>query len=413
MDSELNWSAPPSPDRGSSSKTEERHNQRPGVRKMSGEFISPNWHVVLIHIPLGLLPLGLILALVSRRWGGDELRAAANWMILLGGFLAVPAVATGLYAFRDVVWPQARIDLVSWYLVVEQSSWSERQWELMTQHVWLNSSATLLVVLVAALGISLTGQWRRWLAWPGWLALLVGVGLMIAGSWSSGEAIYRHGTAIDPALLAAGEHRHPHGNAAEQHPHQKAGAPEKNAGQFKGIAHFLPPLELHIVLAGFLAMLLILGGALAARRGEGTQAPPEPLVIGGAPPRRPLAALWLLSGILALCVATAGVWSVVNGEFTGASLAANVRLLRQADHLRLLLHVIFGLLLSVGLFILAGLLFSRQNRRRWVLVGTILLVIVVPLQIWLGLVMLYDGHEGPIFKFTPRPAQAAAPHHHH
>jgi hypothetical protein len=35
---------------------------------MHDEFIHPNWHVILIHLPLGLLGVGVVIELLSFLW---------------------------------------------------------------------------------------------------------------------------------------------------------------------------------------------------------------------------------------------------------------------------------------------------------------------------------------------------------
>ena len=41
---------------------------------MRGELIAPNWHVILIHYPLGLLGLGLLIELLSFSGGAGQTR---------------------------------------------------------------------------------------------------------------------------------------------------------------------------------------------------------------------------------------------------------------------------------------------------------------------------------------------------
>ena len=43
------------------------------------EYISPNWHAILIHAPLGLLSVGIILELMGFLWRRSGLRPAARW----------------------------------------------------------------------------------------------------------------------------------------------------------------------------------------------------------------------------------------------------------------------------------------------------------------------------------------------
>src|SRR3712207_6177725 len=74
-----------------------------GPAAMGKEFINPNWHVILIHYPLGVFLLGVALevALLVFRHHGPA-RAAARWMIVLGALLGLPAAYAGTYALSDV-----------------------------------------------------------------------------------------------------------------------------------------------------------------------------------------------------------------------------------------------------------------------------------------------------------------------
>ena len=61
---------------------------------MAKEFINPNWHVILIHYPLGVFMLGLLLevAFLIFRYQG-AVRIAARWMIVLGALLLSQVIA--------------------------------------------------------------------------------------------------------------------------------------------------------------------------------------------------------------------------------------------------------------------------------------------------------------------------------
>src|SRR5678815_4596006 len=74
-----------------------------GATHMAKEFINPNWHVILIHLPLGVFMLGMVLELallVFRHRGGG--RTASRWMVVLGALASLPAAYSGMYALSDV-----------------------------------------------------------------------------------------------------------------------------------------------------------------------------------------------------------------------------------------------------------------------------------------------------------------------
>src|SRR3954471_1276956 len=87
------------------------------------EYITPNWHAVLIHAPLGLLSVGIAMEVLGLfLWRKSAARMAARWMILLGAITAVPAVTSGIYAYRDVINPNITADFnfdEKWYQLTE------------------------------------------------------------------------------------------------------------------------------------------------------------------------------------------------------------------------------------------------------------------------------------------------------
>ena len=62
-----------------------------------------NWHVVLVHFPIGLLGMGLAIEILGFLWRRSSVRAAARWMILLGTLGCMTALTSGLYAFRQAL----------------------------------------------------------------------------------------------------------------------------------------------------------------------------------------------------------------------------------------------------------------------------------------------------------------------
>src|SRR5205807_2675734 len=65
-------------------------------------FLNPNYHVILIHYPLGVFVLGVILEMFSFFWRKSSVRSAARWMILLGALLSIPAATSGIAALDEV-----------------------------------------------------------------------------------------------------------------------------------------------------------------------------------------------------------------------------------------------------------------------------------------------------------------------
>lgn len=166
---------------------------------MEAEFINPNWHVLLIHYPIALLTTGIALEFFGLLLRRRQIQSAARWMILIGALMSLPVAATGAYAFRDAVVSGAVHPHTPWAKIVEQSQWSDVQWQFMTRHVWLNSIATLLFIAVVVAWVVASEPRRRIIYWPAMFALVVGLALMTAGAWHGGEAVYRFATAVEPA----------------------------------------------------------------------------------------------------------------------------------------------------------------------------------------------------------------------
>jgi hypothetical protein len=207
------------------------------------------------------------------------------------------------------------------------------------------------------------------------------------------------------------------------------------------ITYYIPPLQLHLVLAGFVGALVIAASGLTIRRWQldsmaqiplsneiepATLAvPPERESIGPAERAglrsdlpddrdRPGAAapkvypgwVWLAGFALAIATVVAGAWSAL-GTFTREALQDNLQELQDPDHRRLGLHVVFGVSIVVLSLILAGLVrFARRWRVLTGILGAIVLLLIAK-QIWLGILITYDGPQGPLLGFVQAPQQTA------
>src|SRR2546423_4902928 len=133
---------------------------------MSHEFINPNWHIILIHYPIGLLTIGLLIEIISVFHRGSGFRAAGRWMIAIGGMLTIPTLTAGLYAFRDTVSPAGIMMDQHWREVVGDSKWNDQQWHFIVHHIRYNSIATALAVLIVVLWVSNPEGVPRKIFWP-------------------------------------------------------------------------------------------------------------------------------------------------------------------------------------------------------------------------------------------------------
>src|SRR5437764_721251 len=122
---------------------------------MHDEFIHPNWHVILIHFPLGLLGVGVVIELLSFLWRRSGFRIAGHWMILIGALACLPSATSGIYAFHDVVTYHTNLgDDASWGDIKIASHWNDTQWHLMRNHVLFATIGALVIALTACAYLS-------------------------------------------------------------------------------------------------------------------------------------------------------------------------------------------------------------------------------------------------------------------
>lgn len=389
---------------------------------MPGDFISPNWHVIFLHYPIALLTLGLLIELLSFLWPRGGFRVAGRWMILLGALLTIPTATSGIYAFRDALIPALGDPvLMPWHQVAEQSRWTEQQWEFMSRHAWYNAIGTALVLVAVVAWTASGDRLRRKLYLPALGLLIVGVAMFTLGAWHGGEAVYRYGTAVQEG---------PHVRATEAPPGSAAEAPRAFDDFNAWVRHYLPPLQMHIVLAGFVVASCVGALALTLRKAEsprpGPEEPPavnpyDPLALDPAADRREVVdeshgpygderqtllvppkvypgRFWLLAFVLAALTAVFGFWSVM-GAWTAEAWEHNLEEVREEDHLRLLIHVILGVGIIALPLVLAALVRFARNWRVISLALAALLFVVIGFQTWFGIAMLYDTHSGPLFGY--------------
>jgi len=422
---------------------------------MEHQFVTPNWHVILIHYPLGLITIGVLIELLAFLWLRSTVRNAGKWMILLGTLACIPAVTTGLFAFADVAHkanPNA-MEMGGWGDVTAGHPWSQVQWDYFKHHIWYEASGTAVMVLACLLWLGASEATRR-RAHPVFLLLCVaGLGLMVAGAWYSGEDVYRFGSATmaDPAVPADAR------ASAQQ-----AGVPHFENWRQR-LEYFVPPLQAHTLMAGLTVAVAVgaLGMALRAMNrpagvsdfdarlvgdpnapaaGDPNAPPPDAAylaVLRGAGPERatdvrsadlvevrptrlPVGRFWLLACVLGLITAGGGLWVLTQetnswqpkalwGAISGGEHGDHAEHGVAATLNRRVVHVALGVSIVVLTLLLAGVGRWTARRRGIVSILALLLVLVVAAQIWMGILLLYDGHQGPLARFNKSSAGAAAP----
>jgi uncharacterized membrane protein len=408
------------------------------------EFINPNWHVLLIHYPLGVFVLGMVIELFSLLYRGTTLRAAGRWMILIGALSAVPTALSGVYAFANV----ARMDLPQgvstpdqpWHEVWSQTQLNTEQREHLRQHTFSQAIATGVCALLATLALGCSDEWRRKLYFPILLGLLFGLVAMLYGSWHGGEMVYRHGTAVLRV-----EHQGAMPEATK--PQTSESAADDQTEKKHGPEYFVPPLQLHVFLAGLTVSFALGALGLSMRaiathgvedyrskdldefgldRSLGRDAldPPPPLKRGtadldvarslnpdagvdaGRERRLPVSRTWLLAFFLGAGAALAGWWFLGGADETRTWQPRRLWEMVVSNPRRLYHTVTSGVIVLVPLLLA---LITRVSRRPKALLTVLSLVLfgAVALQVWLGVLLMFDTERGPVTRFN-RPGEAPA-----
>ena len=243
------------------------------------EYITPNWHAVMVHLPLGLLSMGVMIevfcGIFCRK---SSMKSAGRWMILLGALTSVPAVTSGIYAYRDVVssnttgdqdfgdtWAETKDQQIVLRvpLSIKSSSASKATeynvgdkisvqefldsapGKALYEHLLYNSIGVGALMLVVLTYLASSNRWRRNLYIPLLLILIASKGLIIYGSHHGGIAVYQYGAAIEPLDAKVSEGKL---------------TPMQTAKQY------FPPAQSHVALAGFLLGLSLITFAVSIRR---------------------------------------------------------------------------------------------------------------------------------------------------
>jgi uncharacterized membrane protein len=344
---------------------------------VADELIHPNWHVVLIHYPLALLTIGLAIELFGFAYRHSTFRRAGRWMLLIGALACLPTATSGLYAYYDTVRyaGQGEVSMEpggdAWYQLTRAAGdrLTQAQRDDLKHHMWRTGSGTIILLLAMIPYLGASDRWRRRLYVPCLLLVTFAVAVLVWGAWYAGESVNTRGTAMKWNATAGGA---------------------------------VPPLQVHVVLAGLTMALAIGALGLSVRKlsmrdgvGPAPAKQQEPRALEYAPPpvqvnmivvAEPVhpGRFWLIAAVLGLATAAAGVW------VAGASWEQIQPLLGQP---RDLAHISFG----VGIVLLAlvlGALTRWGAGRRWLIAAVgVLLMAMVAAQVWVGILLMYDGSD--------------------
>lgn len=373
------------------------------------QLINPNWHVMFVHFPMALLSMGVLIELFAFLWRNSRVRVAARWMILIGALWCVPTILTGVYAYQDAVREASTASMGEpWRNIVAECRWSAAQWEFMNDHLTWAIVGGCVFVIGAVKWIAIPDAWRRKFHWAFVLWMVIGLAILTMAAWHAGEGIFRYGTAVK---------------------HNYAALPKPSLDTWEQkLDYLLPRDQMHVFAAGLAIAVALLALGLTIRRWSEMAAPelkpaepwvpsdpasptappptvvPESAVCTGEPPPCPVfpARFWLIAAVLALLTAAGGLW--LSRVIVIPKLFTQLDRDWKHDKLRRLVHVIFGVSIFALLAILS--LLTRLAPRSRILIGVAggLLLIAVAVQMWIGVLLLYDDDEGPIRGW--RPAEA-------
>lgn len=367
------------------------------------ELVQPNWHIALIHFPFALLSIGLVMEVICGLLGAKGARDAGRWMILLGAALSLPVAISGLYALQDLA---KGGEFVHWHAA---SALSPELWTELRTHALIQGAATAVSLLVATLFLALSDNSRRFLYPPLLLLMLLAVTASLVGSHIAGQAVYNFGLPRPTA-------------AATSMPSDWPGR----------VAFVTPPLELHGLLAGLTISVGLIGLALALRNSAVLRTPapspkasPNAIFPGtgrGDQPRTPnftslpATRVLLLSSLLALLTAAAGMWylsqqtqstaprelweTIVTFPPAEALKPENRDLLRRPAHI-----VLGSLLLTIPAVVGLWSLVRPSGRFLTIFLGTLFLSAAAA-QLWVGTLLLWDLPIGPVTQFVQPSAES-------
>jgi hypothetical protein len=194
----------------------------------------------------------------------------------------------------------------------------------------------------------------------------------------------------------------------------------------KGIEYYIPPLQLHLLLAGIAVAIAIGAFGVTIRRWKVMRAadasanvlPIELLEHRLRPDRvdRPMppadaspgaaviphlfpARLWLWALLFALGTAVSGLWMTDDWRLKVLTEPMHNRFALDQTQ-RLFGHVVVGL--SIALLLLLGAVLTRLAKRHRPLTILVMLLatIAVASQMWLGVLLLFDSSSGLLTKFN-------------
>ena len=374
---------------------------------MQPQFINPNFHVILIHYPLALIGVGLLIELFAFLWRRSTFRLAGRWMLLLGILSLVPAATSGLQAMSDV---NRTSDTTSspWMEARHSSPIQGPAWEMMKDHAWLNATGTAVFLLIMVLWLGASDTWRGRLHFPMLFVLLVGMAILVAGSWHGGEMVYRHGVGVN----------------------KEASVEESRnaAGEKHDITYYAPPMQVHVILAGYAIAVGLAAIGLSLRSGAAVGAEvtremadinaalntgvrpvtetssvgyPDDSPVRVTVIRQPVSRFWLIAALIGIATAATGWWVLAHSLETWDFRTLWKTVADTSDGSRRLRHTITGIVIVVWMILMALVARLAAGRRFVISLFSVLLVLCVTAQLWFGGLLLLDTAVGNPLQLNP------------
>lgn len=384
-------------------------------------LIVPNYHVILIHLPLALLGVGLLIEIFSlccRR-----INTGGRWMILIGALALTPAATSGIFALQDVL-SRGTGGNGSWVQLQQSSGLSSFEWELVRDHVMFGAAAAGAALLGVILWLASGDPFVQKMRVSVFLLFIAAMAFAIVGAWHGGELVFREGFGVDGVKGVL------------------AGAPLTHDRK-EQIDNLIQPLQIHVIIAGTVFALAAAALGISLRKWvlltRGDRADEQPVHEAATylamptpsiadDPRPPMVTqrvvetsvpsfspgrFWLITALITILAVASGLYMM---DFFSppmadkwASIKQQIHDILTVDQRRMGLHIVFGASILALALILAILgRFSPHNGPFFGIVA-IVLVLVMAAQVWVGILMLYDGDDGPITHFKREPAASVSP----
>jgi hypothetical protein len=300
-------------------------------------------------------------------------------------------------------------------------------------HVWLQSIATLLAVFTAVFALAAADGWRRRFHWVAMGVFAACGGLMVVGSWFAGESVYTQGVAVHQPTADDAK-------ATALSPLAKMDTKQDKLIYFTG-----EPLQLHMIGAGvmFAIAMAALGLSIRTITSEypdsvhfpllsdaassdpsGALPPVGQSLRGDSPTPRfappgdgvdalpvPAARFWLIASLFAIFTAAGGfwLWNSDSMSWSPQHFWRDVML----DHGqfsidRSAIHVWVGISLIVLPLLLAMIARWAPHQTILLSIFALLLVCAVSAQVWLGVLLTFDGDSKNLFRFNPPDKSSAS-----